>query len=107
MLFYLQMQELEAAKRPKPFVSQEPDVLFKQPFVPQKKTKAPTAPKPFRLQSEDRLQKRHEFDEQIRMEMERKKKEQEEERKIEDEMIRRDIRKGTTFKANPNPFSQY
>lgn len=87
-------------------MSQEADVLFKEPFVPQKRGKAPTAPAPFKLQSDERLQKRHQFDEQIRLEMERKEKEQEELRKLEDEMIRREIRKAATFKANPNPFSQ-
>lgn len=37
--------------------------------------------------------------------MERREREQEEKRKAEDEHIRKEIRKGTTFKAKPNPFA--
>lgn len=95
------------AQKPKPFVSHEPDVLFKEPFVPQRAKKAPTAPAPFNLQSDDRLQKRHKYDEQFKVEKQRKEREQEAKRKIEDEVIRRELRKQATFKANPNPFAHW
>lgn len=42
---------------------------------------------------------------QYKREVERREREQEEKRKAEDEQIRREIRKATTFKANPNPFT--
>lgn len=91
--------------KPKPFVSKEPEVLKLPPFVPRPKKKSPTAPAPFNLKSEERLRARHEYDQKVEMEAERKKREEEEKRKAEDENIRRQIRKQTEFKANPNPFS--
>lgn len=96
---------MEEARKPKPFISKEAEVLFKAPFVPQQHKKPPTEQAPFNLQSNERLRERRQFDEQIKQETERKEREQEEKRKAEDEQIRREIRKATTFKAKPNPFS--
>lgn len=57
------------------------------------------------MHSDERLRERHHFDEQYKLEVERREKEQEEKRKADEEQIRREIRKATTFKARPNPFS--
>lgn len=75
------------------------------PFVPHHHTKSPTEIVPFNLHSDERLRERHHFDEQYKLEVERREKEQEEKRKADEEQIRREIRKATTFKARPNPFS--
>lgn len=80
-------------------------MLKQKPFVPKIGEKPPVEPAPFNLQSEERLKARHEFDENVRLEAERKQREREEQQRAEDERVRREIRKGTTFKANPNPFS--
>lgn len=79
--------------------------MFQEPFVPQLRKKMPTRPVPFNLQSDGRLRERRQFDEQTKMEKERKEKEEEERRSIEEEVIRREIRKQTEFKAKPNPFA--
>lgn len=97
--------EIETAQNPKPFVSKDADVLFKAPFVPQHSKKSTTEQKPFNLHSDERLRERRQFDVQIKLDTDRKEREQEERLKAEDEQIRREIRKATTFKANPNPFS--
>lgn len=81
------------------------DVLTQPPFVLQQTRKLPTEPKPFHLHSEDRVHERHQFNELMREQIERREREEEEKRKAEDEQIRREIRKGLTFKANPNPFA--
>lgn len=73
--------------------------------MPQQNRKPLTAPKPFNLHSEERVHERHQYDELYKKELERREREQEERRKAEDEQIRREIRKGITFKANPNPFA--
>lgn len=86
-------------------MSREADVLVQPPFVPQQSKKLLTEQVPFNLHSDERLRDRRQFNEHIRAETERREKEQEERRKIEDEQIRREIRKATTFKASPNPFS--
>lgn len=96
--------ELELARKPKPFVSRDADVLFKPPFKPQIEKKVPVEQVPFKLQSDERLRERRMFDEQIRLQMEHKEREREERQKAEDEEIRKEVRKGTVFKANPNPF---
>lgn len=95
----------EAARQLKPFVATEADVLTQPPFVPINRSKPPTEPMPFHLLSDERVRERHQYDEQYKKEVERKEKELQERLKAEDEMIRREIRKGTTFKANPNPFA--
>lgn len=59
---------------------------------------------PFNLHSSERCKERRQFDEQIKMETERKKKEEEERRQQEEERTRRELRKRTNFKAQPNPF---
>lgn len=61
-------------------------------------------PVPFNLHSDARLKERRQFDENIRLELERKQQEKEEEKKREEERIRRELRKATAFKAQPNPF---
>lgn len=66
--------------------------------------KPPIEPVPFRLHSEERLRERRQFDEQVKLEAERKEIEEIECKKNEEEEIRREIRKATTFKAQPNPF---
>lgn len=96
--------EIELARQPKPFVSKEADVLFKPPFMPQHKKKLPVEQVPFKLQSDERLRDRRIFDEQIKLQMERRERERDDRLKAEDEEIRKEIRKGTVFKANPNPF---
>lgn len=80
-------------------------MLVQPPFVPHQAKKPPTEPVPFHLHSEDRLRERHQYDEQYKQELERREKEMEEKRKLEDEQIRREIRKATTFKARPSPFT--
>lgn len=102
---FKQQLEIEAACQPKPFISREADVLMQPPFVPQLTKKLPTEQVPFNLHSDDRLRDRRQFNENIRAETERREKEIEEKRKVEDEQIRREIRKATTFKASPNPFA--
>lgn len=64
-----------------------------------------TEPKPFNLLSGERAYERQQYDEQYKKELERREREKEEIRKAEDEHIRREIRKASTFKANPNPFA--
>ncbi|XP_031628021.1 targeting protein for Xklp2 [Contarinia nasturtii] len=98
-------QEIEEANKIKPFVSKEADVLFKAPFMPQQKKKTPISVSPFNLHSDERLRERRQFDQQVKEEKERKEKEEEERRKQLDDQLRKEIRKATTFKANPNPFS--
>lgn len=66
--------------------------------------KPPTESVPFRLHSEERLRERRQFDEQVKLEAERREIEEIECKKCEEEEIRREIRKATTFKAQPNPF---
>lgn len=105
LLFHEQLEEIERARQPKPFIAKFPEVLLQQPFVPHQAKKPPTEPVPFNLHSEDRLRERHQYDEQYKQELERREKEQEEKRKVEDEQIRREIRKATTFKARPSPFT--
>lgn len=72
--------------------------------MPHQTRKLPTETKPFNLHSEDRAYERQQYDEQYKRELERREREQDEKRKAEDEYIRREMRKATTFKANPNPF---
>lgn len=95
---------MEVARKPKPFLSKDAEVLFKAPFVPHQHKKPPTEQAPFNLHSDERLRERRQFDDQVKQETERKEREQEERRKAEDVQIRREIRKATTFKAKPNPF---
>lgn len=78
--------------------------MSKKPFVPQHSKKTPIEAVPFNLHSDERLRVRKQFDQETKMKLEKKEKEEEEQRKIEDEKIRREIRKATTFKAHPNPF---
>lgn len=99
------MQELEAARQPKPFIAKQPDVLTQPPFIPHYNKQMLTEPKPFHLHSDERVRERHQYDEQYKLEVQRREKEQEEKRKAEDEQIRRELRKRATFKARPNPFS--
>lgn len=66
--------------------------------------KPPTELAPFKLHSHERSRERRQFDEQVKLEAERKKFEEMELKKREEEEIRREIRKATTFKAQPNPF---
>lgn len=97
-----------AAQAPKPFKSNaDPDVLRSKPFVPKPATKPTTEPAPFNLHSNERSRERRQFDEETRLEAERKRKEEEEMRLRLEEQIRREIRKATTFKARPNPFSNH
>lgn len=79
--------------------------MTQQPFVVQQSRKPPTEPRPFNLHSEDRVHERHQYNAIVKQEMERRELEQEEKRKAEDEEIRREFRKASTFKANPNPFA--
>lgn len=72
--------------------------------MPQHKKKTPIVSAPFNLHSDERLRERKQFDQHFKLESERKEREQEEQRKAEDERIRKEIRKATTFKAHPNPF---
>lgn len=95
------MQAIEEEQRAKQFVSQEPDVLRQRPFVPQKNDRTPTKAEPFNLHSDERSKVRQQYNEQIRLEIERKQKEREEQEKSEDERVRRELRKATTFKAAP------
>lgn len=60
-----QQQEEEAARQPKPFLARQPDVLTQQPFVPHQNRKPLTEPMPFNLHSEDRVQERHQYNEQV------------------------------------------
>lgn len=95
-----------AAQAPKAFKSNaDPDVLKTKPFVPKPATKPTTEPAPFNLHSDERSRERRLFDEEKRLETERKEKEEEEMRLRQEEQIRREIRKATTFKARRNPFS--
>lgn len=96
---------MEEANKVKPFTSKEADVLLKAPFVPQHRKKLPISTVPFKLQGDERSEKRRQFDLQVKIEAERREREEAERRKIEDEENRRKIRKATNFKANPNPFS--
>lgn len=96
---------MEAAQAPKPFKSNaNPAVLRIKPFVPKATKKAATEPVPFNLHSDERSKERRHFDEEIRVELERKAKEEENARQRHEEQIRRELRKATTFKARPNPF---
>lgn len=101
---HLQREDFEASRKPKPFVSNDADVLKQKPFVPHISKKPTTELVPFNLHSDDRLKHRRQFDEQTRAELEKKKQEEEKQRQEEDERIRREIRKASTFKAQPNPF---
>lgn len=103
--FDLQLLELEKARQPKPFVARFPEVLVQPPFIPHQARKPLTEPVPFNLHSEDRSRERQQYDEQYKLEVERREKEQEEKRRAEDEQIRKEIRKATNFKARPNPFT--
>lgn len=82
-----------------------PAVLRTKPFVPKASKKVTTEPIPFKLHSDERSKERRHFDEEMRVELERKAKEEEESRQRQEEHIRRELRKATTFKARPNPFS--
>lgn len=84
-------------------MSHSPDVLKHKPFIPHIEKIQITAI-PFNLKSDERLKERKQFDENIRLEAERKQHEKEEKRRIEEENIRRELRKQTIFKAQPNPF---
>lgn len=95
---------MEAERKPKPFVSQNAEVLKQKPFVPQVAQKPVTQLQPFHFHGDERVKERRQFDEQVKAETERKKREEEERRREEDERIRREIRKAATFKAQPNPF---
>lgn len=59
---------------------------------------------PFNLQSDIRSKERKQFDENFKTEAERRQQEKEEQRQREEEKMRRDMRKATEFKAQPNPF---
>lgn len=50
---------------------------------------------------------RHQYNEEVKLELERKQKEEEELRQRSDEQVRRELRKATTFKARPNPFASH
>lgn len=90
--------------RPKPFVSKpDPEVLRSKPFVPHIE-KCRITPAPFNLHSDVRVKERRAFDENFKTEAERKQHEKEELRQREDDKIRKEIRKATVFKAQPNPF---
>lgn len=103
--FVFQQEENEKSQRPKPFVSNsDPDVLRKPPFVPQIKEKQPIIPEPFNLQTSSRLKERKQFNDLAKTEAERKRIEQEELERQEEERLRKQIRKQTEFKAQPNPF---
>lgn len=92
----------------KPFKpNTDPEVLRSKPFVPRATTKPATAPVPFKLHSDERSKERRQYDEENRLELERKRKEEEELRQRAEEYARREIRKGTTFKARPNPFANH
>lgn len=82
----------------------DPEVLRKKPFVPQIKEKQPIIPEPFNLQSSARMKDRKQFDDITKSEAERKRLEQEELERQEEERVRKEIRKQTEFKAQPNPF---
>ncbi|XP_055305323.1 targeting protein for Xklp2-like [Sitodiplosis mosellana] len=97
--------ELIASLKPKPFVSKEAEVLKLPPYIPRPNKKTPTEPAPFKLHSDERLRDRREYDKKFEEKTERKQREQEERHKIEEGIIRRQLRQQTTFKANPNPFS--
>lgn len=101
---HLQRELDEASRKPKVFTARPPDVLNQEPFVPQIEKKVITESAPFQLRSDERSKERRQFDEEIRAEAERKHREEEERRKQEDERIRRQVRKATVFKAQPNPF---
>lgn len=102
--FISQKEEYEASLRPKPFVSNpNPDVLRKKPFVPQIE-KCHITPVPFNLQSDARSKDRKQFDENFKTENERRQQEKEEQRKRDEEKMRKELRKATVFKAQPNPF---
>lgn len=96
---------MEAAQAPRPFKSNDnPSVLRTKPFVPKATKKATTEPMPFKLHGAERSKERRHFDEEIRAESERKAKEEKDARQRQEEQIRRELRKATTFKAQPNPF---
>lgn len=61
---------------------------------------------PFNLQSDTRLKERRQFDENFKTESERKQLEKAEQHQRDEERIRREFRKGTNFKAQPNPFNR-
>lgn len=84
-------------------MSQSPDVLRKRPFVPHYE-KCNVVPVPFNLKTSSRLELRRQYDENFKTESERKKLEKEEQDRLEDERFRKELRKATTFKAQPNPF---
>lgn len=102
---HFQREEYQDSQRPKPFVSNpDPDVLRKRPFVPQPVDKPTTTVQPFNLQTSSRLKERQKYDENYKSELERKIKEKEEQERHDEERLRKEMRKATTFKAQPNPF---
>lgn len=104
LIVHLQREAFVASERPKPFVSQEADVLRKRPFAPQPVDKPTTTVQPFNLHTLSRLKERQKYDEQVKIETERKAKEKDELEKLEEEHSRKEMRKQTIFKAQPNPF---
>lgn len=100
----MQREEYEASLSPKPFLANaDPDVLRKPAFKPQRE-KCYIVPAPFNLHSDARLKQRKIFDEQFKSESERRQQEKEEQQKRDEETTRKELRKATEFKAQPNPF---